>query len=69
MLDANDGFGKPVRRTSPRGYPNTGEGRRPQDIYNTYYIPLLSGPSMSSWSVTAAIYMLYTRLHGGSGLA
>lgn len=47
MLDAKDGFGKPVGHAGSRGNPNTGEGRRPQDIYNTYYIPLLCGPSMS----------------------
>lgn len=62
MLDAKDGFGKPVRRAGSQGYPTTGEGRRPQGIHNTQSISPGGALPRVSDSVTAAIYTLCTGL-------
>lgn len=45
MLDAKDGFGKPVRRTGSQGYPNAGEGRDHR-VFTTHTrsVPLLRWP-------------------------
>lgn len=68
VLDAKDGFGRPVRRTGSQGYPNTGEGRRPQVFTAHALFPPEAAPPSSPFSNSSYIHGV-RRGSGRSSLA